>query len=514
MTNHDRYAEHPLDVLSALILWQETEPCALAVITRIKGGAVRDPGALMAVSQSGKIAGYISGGCIDSDIVLQAQLAIKSDQPRTVHYGAGSPFVDLPLPCGGTIILMIIPQPSLEVVSAIIQQLTLRRPALVHVLESGQILCNSNIDASQSPELSITYTPKVRLRIAGRGADCLSLARLGQFSNFDIKLQMTDSDDVAQARASGLPVTEYLTTPDSLPDPEDDCWTAFILAFHDQSWEASLLKQALDGPAFYIGAVGSRRTHEKRCTALKAMDVSPDQIGSIHAPVGLVHSLRDASKLAVSTLAEIVQAETLSSFPDLSETAVILLAAGNSSRFEQGDKLLASPLDKPLLAHAAALARQIPAARRVAVTQPDQTERQQILKAAGWQIVINPDAETGQSSSIRAAISELMMDEHISRVVICLADMPNVSTDHILKLCHFADKGHKVVFSSAGNSILPPAIFSGDLFTDLLKLTGDQGARQLSGIPSPPISIPLSAKEALDIDTLEDLRVFTLHAGP
>ena len=93
--------EHPFHVLQRLRDWQAAGlACALVVITHTEGGAVRAPGALLAVNEDTSF-GYISGGCIDADVILQARQAIESGAPKSLRSGAGSPFVDLPLPCGG-----------------------------------------------------------------------------------------------------------------------------------------------------------------------------------------------------------------------------------------------------------------------------------------------------------------------------------------------------------------------------------------------------------------------------
>jgi len=76
---------------------------------------------------------------------------------------------------------------------------------------------------------------------------------------------------------------------------------------HDHDWEPALLAQALAGDAFYIGAVGSPHTHVKRASLLKTSGLHADDIARIKGPIGLVPSLRDASMLAVSTLAEIIE---------------------------------------------------------------------------------------------------------------------------------------------------------------------------------------------------------------
>ena len=106
---------------------------------------------------------------------------------------------------------------------------------------------------------------------------------------------------------------EHLNDPNNPPEVTDDARTAMVCLFHDHDWEGSLLRQALAGPAFYIGAMGSKRTHENRCQTLLEMGVAQNQIDRIHGPIGLIPALRDARLLAISILAEIVQTAQIQS---------------------------------------------------------------------------------------------------------------------------------------------------------------------------------------------------------
>ena len=77
--------------------------------------------------------------------------------------------------------------------------------------------------------------------------------------------------------------------------------------FHDHDWEPQILIQALAGPAFYIGAMGSERTHNMRQQALIERGIAAKDIARIEGPIGLIPSMRDANLLALSTLAQIVE---------------------------------------------------------------------------------------------------------------------------------------------------------------------------------------------------------------
>jgi xanthine dehydrogenase accessory factor len=277
---------------------------ALAVVTATEGGGVRAPGAMMAVSETGDSAGYVSGGCIDADVRLNAVRSLQTGDVCRLRYGSGSPFADIRLPCGGAIDVLIVPVTDVQSLSMALAALEAREPVSFTVLPSGRMVVGS--DPAISAAFRTRYRPKLSLRIAGRGSDCLALARLANASGFDVRLQLPDQDDFDAARLAAIPHVDRLTTPSSLPAVNDDAATAFVLMFHDTHWETALLRQAVSGPAFYIGAVGSVRTHAVRCGLMKAAGVPVADIERIRGPIGLVPSMRDASMLAISALAEIV----------------------------------------------------------------------------------------------------------------------------------------------------------------------------------------------------------------
>ncbi|MCH2456549.1 MAG: NTP transferase domain-containing protein [Henriciella sp.] len=484
------YPEHPEDVLSQWLDWHEASRVALVVVTGIEGGAVRAPGALMAVREDGAMAGYISGGCIDSDVALQAQNALRAGKAKQLRYGAGSPFTDLPLPCGGAIEVTIIPDADLIQIKAVRDQLSAREAAQLNLEALG--------------DFRPLYVPKPRLRIAGRGADCLALARVAVAAGLDIRLQLRDGEDVAAAAAQGFADVTALETPSDIPTANDDEWTAFILMFHDTHWEGPLLKQALEGPAFYIGAVGSRKTHARRTEALKVDGIDEVAVARIRGPIGLIPSMRDASMLAISVLAEVVASYHDTLRQPFAEIAIILLAAGQSKRFERGDKLLAELEGKPVVEHVAGLLKDQNVAARVAVTGTGDKARTAALNQQGWDVVENSDAAEGQATSLSAGIRAAKLSG-AKAALILLGDMPYIGEDHLRALQKEVREGRRAVMSQSGDILCPPAIFHKTAFDDLMALSGDAGAKSLfAKLPNTAL-VDLSPDNALDIDTLADL---------
>lgn len=159
-----------------------------------------------------------------------------------------------------------------------------------------------------------------------------------------------------------------------------------------------------------------------------------------------------------------------------SSIAAVVLAAGLSTRFG-GDKLLHPYAGKPLAAHIADTLAAMPLAHRVAIVPPAPSPRAELFSERGFELVTNPDPQQGMGSSLalgarRAA--ELGADA----LLLCLADMPNVTARHLTELIAAADDSDAVA-TAFDQSRGPPAIFARRLFGDLADLTGDHGAKHL-----------------------------------
>ena len=299
LPNDLTYAEHASDIIAkGAALVRAASPFALITSMEIEGGAAREVGSLALVEQSGAMTGYLSNGCIDRDIQHHAQDALQSGQKKLIRYGDGSRFADLKLPCGGALTVLIDPTPDTKEVLRADALFTARQPVT---------LAFEGDDAGLAQRF--TYLPQHRLVLAGRGAIFRSIAQIGHAMGFDIRLLSPDTEDLAAIGhlASANPI--HLTTPSAAPalNMIDD-FSAFLTLFHDHDWEPSLLRAALETPAHFIGSLGSRRTHDMRCETLGQMGVAQDSLKRLRGPIGLVPSLRDASSIAASALAEIVAA--------------------------------------------------------------------------------------------------------------------------------------------------------------------------------------------------------------
>ena len=298
MPDQITYTEHAQDVLEkAHELISRGDHFALITSVDIKGGTARELGSLALVTALGDMFGYLSNGCIDQDIRLNALRCLAKKERKVVHYGEGSPFPDLTLPCGGKLKVLIDPEPDRQVLMAALDDLVARRPArlIFHTSQAAQTL-------------EVEYRPKPKVTLAGRGAVFRATTKLAQLAGFDVSCISPDEDDATALKdACGLTVHPLLS-PASAIDLSLDQWSAFLTLFHDHSWEPALLQRAVQTPCHFIGALGSQKTHEARKAVLLAMGCEPADVERIHGPVGLVPSLRSADLIAVAVTAELAAA--------------------------------------------------------------------------------------------------------------------------------------------------------------------------------------------------------------
>ena len=523
------YIEHPEDVLTTWLAWRALGPTALAIILETQGGGVRAAGSMMAVRASQhpaedthnlqgiQIAGYLSGGCIDEDIARQAAQALKSSNLVKVRYGEGSPYMDLPLPCGGSIEVLIIPDAEGEVLSTLCYGLKKRQQVYLGLDGDGALRAGTvPVPLEQKSDFTFIYSPKLKLRIAGRGADPLALARLAISSGIDTKLYLLNTDQLGFSENGGAVRAtnsvnfgqlemHVLITPDALPETRDDPWTAFVLMMHDREWETALLLQALRGPGFYIGAVGSDSAQLQRKNNLARAGLRIDQLDRVRGPIGLVASMRSASMLAVSTLAEIIDTYHHEAVNPFSQTAIILLAAGQSNRYGDGDKLMADYNGRPVLSYSAQRLQYEACAERIAIVSPDFDGRAQLLRGFGWGPVINENFKQGQASSIALGMHEAAKNPRVKNIMILLGDMPFATDAHLKALKERLAMGASAVLSNANGVLTPPAMFDDSVFNLVENLSGDVGAKTLVKNTDKVASVELSVKQAHDIDTTDDL---------
>lgn len=276
----------------------------MAVLTATHGPTYRSLGTAMAIAPDGRFAGALSSGCIEADLILRAQEVRASGQPQQLRYGQGSPFIDLRLPCGGAIevSLFVIQDPA--VLSALSRERAARREAALHLAPDGALRL-LQADAPTLPGLRLTFRPPLRFVIFGAGPEAAVFAQLVQSLDYDHLLLSHDDHSLNAAGSMGCNTRRLGHLPD-MAAVVGDARCAALLFYHDHEHEPQILQQLLEGPAFYIGAQGSRRTQQDRLARLAELGLAEESLQRVRGPIGLVPSARDPRQLAVSVLAEVI----------------------------------------------------------------------------------------------------------------------------------------------------------------------------------------------------------------
>ena len=265
---------------------------ALIVLTDVRGGAARRPGSLLAVRSDGRYCGLISGGCVEAAAAAEALDAIAAGEDRSISYGSGSPYMDIVLPCGGGITARIHVLRSSRAPAAALSMLDARVPTGLRCdLASQSLACDPGIRRTgwRESRFEVALRPRTRLVVCGRSLEAESTATLARTIGYDV--QVWDATTAA---------------PSQLIDED----TAVVLLLHDPERELVALQAALAANPFYVGALGSSRTHQRRARALADLGCSDAAIGRIKAPIGIFPKARDAHSLALSVLADVAAIRT------------------------------------------------------------------------------------------------------------------------------------------------------------------------------------------------------------
>ena len=295
----------PIEPLRAIV--QSDVPSALAIITGIDGPSYRPLGATMAVFGENRWTGTLSSGCVEADIALNAARAIGAAKVTSVLYGTGSTIADIQLPCGGGLEVTIIPNPEQEALAEAIQRHDERQPCALSVdLKDGKIGVTGFQETDRSGHLmTIGLEPEIYFYVFGKGPEAVTFGGMVHTAGYPNLLLSPDQETLDEASQMGC-ATRHLTRAALPADLAVDDRSAVVLFFHDHDYEPEILKSALSGPAFYIGAQGSMRAAQSRKAILAADGVSDESLSRLRGPIGLIPSVRDARKLAVSVLAEVL----------------------------------------------------------------------------------------------------------------------------------------------------------------------------------------------------------------
>ena len=302
-----------LSVLKSAVDWLKTgHRVAIATVVQTWGSAPRPVGSWLAIRQDGQVAGSVSGGCVEDDLIRRVQNDILTrSTPEMVVYGISQQeAARFGIPCGGTLRLLIEPKPEQVKLEQLLgsissHQITLRSVDLStghSTLSNGD---RSDIFLCDEKLMRTTYGPRWRMVLIGAGQLSLYTADFALAADFEVIVI-----DPREEYAEGIDRND-LTFIKGMPDDvllelDIDAHTAVIALTHDPKLDDMALMEALKSSAFYIGALGSKMNTQKRKDRLLDFDLSKEQVEKLHGPVGLRIGALTPPEIAISIMAEVV----------------------------------------------------------------------------------------------------------------------------------------------------------------------------------------------------------------
>jgi len=304
---------------TALGWHREGKGAVLATVIETWGSAPRRVGAQLAISGDGEIEGSVSGGCVEGAVIVEALEALEEGAARELEFGVsdGDAFA-VGLACGGTIRVLVEPVGGV-LPEALLADLCAARAARAPVayvveldtgarrLERDGFETRFRMDRSGFEDESRTFVaihnPPLRLIVVGAVHIAQALVPMARIAGYDPTIIDPRETFGAQARFPGE--TLLNDWPDEAVEQLGlDSRTALVLLTHDPKLDDPALTLALRSGCFYIGALGSTRTHAKRVARMQEAGFSEPEIARIHGPVGLDIGAAGPSEIAVSILAE------------------------------------------------------------------------------------------------------------------------------------------------------------------------------------------------------------------
>ena len=294
----------------------------LATVIETWGSAPRRIGSQLAISGEGQIEGSVSGGCVEGAVVVEAMDALEDGTLRELEFGVSDQDAfAVGLACGGTIRVLVEPVGAVlpEAVLEDLVALRAKRVPVAYVadLDTGaRSLTQDGHDtafrmdrsgfADDSRVFVGIHNPPLRLIVVGAVHIAQALVPMARVAGYDPMLIDPREAFGSDARFPGETILH--DWPDEAVQKLGlDTRTALVLLTHDPKLDDPALEQALRAQCFYIGALGSTRTHAKRVERLTSSGFTEDEIARIHGPIGLDIGASGPAEIAVSILAEMTR---------------------------------------------------------------------------------------------------------------------------------------------------------------------------------------------------------------
>ena len=334
------------DVLAEIEAWRAAgEAIALATVVETWGSAPRGVGAKMAVTASGKIAGSVSGGCVEAAVVHAAAEVLRDRRPRLLHFGVTDDDAwEVGLACGGRIEVFVTPVDH-SLLDPLCAALEAERPAALATVVDGPeaVVGRARLATEDAPPrgslgsaldaavaaaslaaltggkgrvlafgdtrvLVEAFLPPPTLVIVGGVHIAVALVSLAKTLGYRTVVVDPRPAFGSEARFPHADRLLGAWPGDALEEIGLNVSTAVAVLTHDPKLDDPALRVALPSQAFYVGALGGKNTQEKRRRRLLEAGVTEEQLARLHAPIGIDLGGRAPEEIALSVMAQVVAA--------------------------------------------------------------------------------------------------------------------------------------------------------------------------------------------------------------
>lgn len=305
------------EVLERLAQWYEDgKKAVLVTVLSTFGGSPRPPGSLAAIRDDGVIWGSVSGGCVEDDLVAElrdGKLFAGSARVALRTFGADAEEqARYRLPCGNQLRVAIERKIDPALLAQSIAAMRARRIVRRTVwFDTGRSLLTEADSLPQFVETEASFShllgPLDRVLLIGASELARYLCNILPTLGFAV--------EVCDPRPEHADSWDLPDIPLSRAMPDDhviafggDRRTVVLAVSHDPKLDDLALMEALKTKSFYVGALGSQRTSEKRKQRLAEFDLTPEQLARLHGPVGMAIGSRTPAEIAVSIAADLIAA--------------------------------------------------------------------------------------------------------------------------------------------------------------------------------------------------------------
>ncbi|MBM2577669.1 XdhC family protein [Jannaschia sp. Os4] len=308
------------DPIEAALAWHRAgKGAALATVVETWGSAPRPVGSLLAISEEAELVGSVSGGCVEGAVVTEALDAMGDLSTRTLDYGVSDDEAfAVGLACGGRIKVMLQPLGGAlkaDALEAVAARRAAAAPVALRTEGDAVAVVTDGLEERLRQERSgwdgdafvTLFAPPLRLAVVGGVHIAQALVPMARIAGYAVTVIDPREAFASPARFPGTALVH--DWPDeAMAAFAPDARAAVVLLTHDPKLDDPALRVALESPAFYVGALGSTRTHAKRVARLTEGGMDAALLDRLDAPVGLDIGARTPAEIAVSILGAMTQA--------------------------------------------------------------------------------------------------------------------------------------------------------------------------------------------------------------